>query len=181
MDDKRFELAKRMIARAQTGLYFLDACLEKIHRGGTDVAYSRSIYILLSFNFELLLKARAVLAAKNLMEGDLMSDLRHHNLSELFKILQDKSADDLGIQSVDRTNGRFVEYQVVMNDGCHINIPEFINVRYDFEQDDLRDPDHQESQRIKKEVRRFLDITEKIIAMIPEEYWRKRVLLQDAR
>lgn len=180
-DDKKFELAKRMIARAQTGLHFLDACLERIHRGGTDAAYSRSIYILLSFNFELMLKARAVLAANNLVEGDLMSGLRHHNLLDLFKILRDQNVDDLGIQSVEKVDGKFVEYEVVMNNGNRITIPEFINVRYDFEQDDLRDSDPQESQRIKREVALFLDITKKIITMIPEEYWRKRVLLEGSR
>ncbi|MCC6323177.1 hypothetical protein IT400_00090 [Candidatus Nomurabacteria bacterium] len=51
MEYNKYELTKRAIARASSGLHFLNDCLFN-KKGGTDPAYSRSWYILLSFNFE---------------------------------------------------------------------------------------------------------------------------------
>ena len=44
-------LAKGAIFRANSGFWFLEECLTRIHRGSTDAAFSRSLYILFSYNF----------------------------------------------------------------------------------------------------------------------------------
>ena len=80
--------ATRAIHRASGGFNFLLECLEHIHRGGTDPAYSRPAYLLLSYHSELLLEAYLLLkdehstkAVKELEE--LLRGKHNHDLKEL--------------------------------------------------------------------------------------------------
>jgi len=63
MQTKGIVLAQRVITRASSGLYFIEDILR--NRGdSTDGAYSRSWYVLLSFNFELILNALIALESR---------------------------------------------------------------------------------------------------------------------
>src|SRR3989344_272982 len=95
-------LVNRAITRAKTGLYFIEACLNCIHRGGTDAAFSRSIYILFSFNFELILKSRAILARSSTTKDDLIKNLKHHDLEKISKELSKSDLNDINIKTIQK-------------------------------------------------------------------------------
>ena len=73
---EKYILAERAVFRANSGLYFLEECLALIHKGGTDPAFSRSLYILFSYNFELILKSRILLASELISRKDLIEKIK---------------------------------------------------------------------------------------------------------
>lgn len=162
-------LANRVISRAKSGLYFIDECLQCIHTGETDGAYSRSIYILFSFNFELILKSRIMLARNSTTKEDLIKGLKHHNFELLSKELSSGELSDINIKKIQKTqNTDFVEYEVETTKGEKIIIQDIIDVRYDFTKDSLRDPDPQEAERMKKEINILLEMIKKIVVLMGE-------------
>jgi len=81
-------LAQRAIGRAGSGLFFIEEVLES--RGdSTDIAYSRSWYILLSFNFELILNALIAFESTGTTNEEVIKDIMKvkpsHNFEKLFK------------------------------------------------------------------------------------------------
>src|SRR3989344_47538 len=156
-------LVSRAIGRAETGLYFLRECLTKIHRGGTDAAFSRSIYILLSFNFELILKSRVILNRNITSRKDLLKGIKHHNLEKLSKELSSSLLKDINIKDIQtKKDAGFVEYKIKIVEGEEIIIQDLVDVRYDFIKDNLRNIDVDESTRINNEIDIFLKMVEKI-------------------
>lgn len=161
-------LAFRAVIRASSGLYFLEECLRNSH-GGTDPAYSRSRYILLSYNFELLLKARLILVSKYETREDIVSEIKTHNLTQLFKKFPKGVPSDIGIVNISRRqNNGFGEYVIEMTDKTIIVIQDFIDVRYDFDKDTLRSIDNDEVNRLQQEIKIMHGMVKKIQAMIPE-------------
>ncbi|MDO8676588.1 MAG: hypothetical protein Q7K16_02975 [Candidatus Azambacteria bacterium] len=162
------KLAMGAIFRANSGLQFLNRCLECIHKGGTDIAFSRSLYILLSHNTELILNALFFLINTNLNKKELIEKTKTgHNLKVLSDKLKEKDLNIIGIKKVEvRNNGDLNEYVITMINNDSIVVQDLIETRYDFKYDQLRDLDPNESERMKKETEILLDMTNKIIKML---------------
>ena len=163
-------LAQRAIGRAGSGLYFIEDILHS--RGdSTDVAYSRSGYVLLSFNFELILNALIAFESVGSTNEDVIKDILKvrppHNFEKLSQNISPELLKKVGIVSVKKQdNGGFVEYEVVMHDDSKIYIQDLIDVRYDFKKDALRKTDAHEIPRIKKELQSLkvvVDIVTKLV------------------
>lgn len=156
-------LVKRAINRAASGLYFLEKILDLVHTGGTDAAFSRSVYILLSFNFELILKSRLILARTGGSPDALLKGIKSHDLEMLSKELSESELRDIFISSIrKRQNAGFVEYEIETTEGRKIVVQDLVDVRYDFEKDSLRDSDPNEAARIKEEIEVLLKMVRKI-------------------
>lgn len=161
------ELAKRAIFRAQSGFYFLRNIVLPHIRSGTDAAYSRSAYILLSFNTELVLSALFILGSKKTLEleiiGDLITASKLHNLQNLFgKIPQEFR---FGIQSVVRKNtNEFVRYDIKINNST-ITIEDLTDVRYDFKKNTSRPVNQKEGNDLRHSTILLLELVRNIINM----------------
>jgi len=160
---KKIIFVDRAINRAQTGLIFLTECLEKIVKGPTDPAFSRSIYILFSYNFELILKSLIILNRKTENEKDLFKGINHHDLERLAEELTADSLKKINIKSIEKEkNSAFIEYKIQTINNEDIIVQDFTDVRYDFTKDILRNIDPNESSRIKKEIDILLKMIEEI-------------------
>jgi|SRR3989344_2469457 len=165
-EKKKKAVANRTISRAQSTLYFLEEFLRD-KQGGTDAAYSRSLYILLSYSFELILKSLMVLTSNATSIQALDKELRKplHDFEGIFKKLNKVGLLNVGLKNIVRKQRRsFIEY-IVETDDNKILIQDFTNVRYDFISDDLRDPDANEMNRIKIEIKSLLTVTKKIFSL----------------
>ncbi len=175
------KFANNVISRAEGGLYFLKQCLQLIHRGGTDAAFSRSIYILFSYNFELILKTLLIITKINcdISKKKLEQELRtmSHNFEKYFKKIPINIFKDIGIECIkEQKNKGFIEYKVATSDSNvkTIIFQDFINVRYDFLKDSFRSSNSDESARMKKEIEALLEMVKKIKEKIPNlNYYRK--------
>jgi len=166
MDEKK-TIVNRVISRARSGLYFILECLKHIYRSGTDAAFSRSIYILFSFNFELILKSRVILARDSKTKEDLIKNLKHHDLDKISKELSENDLKDINIKSIDKKcDTGFDEYEIKTVDGRKMIIQDLVDVRYDFIKNTLRNPDPNESNRIKNEIDILFGMIKKIEEMI---------------
>jgi hypothetical protein len=161
MDDKKL-LIERITGRAYGGLVFMRRCLEVIHTKGTDAAFSRQIYILLSYNFELILKSAIILFRKEKNKDDLIKGLNYHDLEKLSKEISVNNLNSVDIKTIKKINNNFISYEIETIRGDKINIQDIIDVRYDFEKDALRDIDPEESEKIKKEIEIMEEIIKKI-------------------
>lgn len=159
------ELAKRAIVRAQSGLYFLqDIVLPHIRRG-TDAAYSRSAYVLLSYNTELILSALFILGCEKTTETEIINDLilasKSHNYQNIFSKITDKFR--FGIQSIIRNEkDGFVRYDIKINNSV-INVEDFIDVRYDFKKNNLRHMNPDEGADLRNSITLLLNLVKSII------------------
>ncbi|MBI2109287.1 MAG: hypothetical protein HYT93_03905 [Parcubacteria group bacterium] len=165
--DKKSILAERAVFRANSGFLFIDACLEHFHRGGTDAAYSRSLYVLFSYNFELMLKSRILLASSLNSREELLEDIKSHDLKLLSKKLSSEALKKIDIMSIEKIKeSGFVKYVVNLIDGRQIILQDFTDVRYDFGKDALRNVDQEESKKMKNDIETLLKITKKIMEMV---------------
>lgn len=164
------KLAQRAILRASSGLYFLEDIIRS--RGDqTDIAYSRFWYILLSFNFELILNSLIAFESKGLNNEEVVKDIISVRPSHDFEKLSNKISKELfakvGFISVKKKSiGGFIEYEVLTKDGGIIYVQDLIDVRYDFKKDDLRKLYSKEIPRIKKEIKHLMSIIDAIKQII---------------
>ena len=157
--DKK-EIVERILSRAETGLYFLTDFLS--NRNAKDGAYFRSILIILSYSFELVLKARVVSITKSINKTELEKELRdlNHDIMKISEKLGDKELNNIGIKSVStRANNNFLGYIIRTNDEKEFFIENFIDVRYDFLKDSLRNLE--EDEKVKEGIRVILDIVQR--------------------
>lgn len=167
--------ATRAIHRASGGFNFLLECLEYIHRGGTDPAYSRPVYILLSFHCELLLEAYLLLLLKDeysrKTEEELMDLLKgryNHSLKELSDKIGKEDLKNLGIKDVKlETKNDLKRYIITLVNSEKIIVEDSVTVRYDFKYDRRRNIDPDESERMKRELSHLLKMTNTIMTMLP--------------
>lgn len=163
--DIKNELAKRAIVRAQSGLYFLQDVVLPHIQSGTDAAYSRSAYILLSFNAELILSALFILDSEKTTESEIIKDLitasKLHNLQNLFSQVSQEFR--FGIQNVVRKdNNGFVRYEITIN-GSTATIEDLTDVRYDFKKNSLRSVNQNEGADLRSATTLLLGLTRNII------------------
>lgn len=160
-------LAERTLTRASSGLYFLEDIVLSQMSGGTDVAYSRSLYILLSINLELILTSLFVLASTKTAREEIIRELisasRQHDFAYLFSKIP--ASYRFGINSVtkDESSG-FTEYHIELNNGYKIRVQDLVDVRYDFKKDDKRENNLNEIDDMKTMTAKLLEIVKNIRA-----------------
>ena len=155
---ERIKIAFRITSRVSTGFDFIENYL--VENPKTDPAYLRSIYILLSFYFELLLKARLVLIIKATTKNDLETALRKvsHDIVEIGKHLGDEELSQIGITEISEKDK---EYQVDTLSGV-ARIKNFADIRYDFIENRIRIVSSTEHLILKKSVEVGYEILKKV-------------------
>ena len=125
----------------------------------TDMAYLRSFYILLSYNFELILKTRIVMV-KNFSDKKAINDeliKLGHDITKIGETLA-TNLEELGIKKITE-NGS--QYKVITTGDKEVYIENFTKIRYDFLDDVMRNVDNQEHARIKEHAEILVSILRK--------------------
>jgi len=169
MQTKGKILAQRAITRASSGLYFIDEII-RFRGDSTDGAFSRSWYVLLSFNFELILNSLIALESKGKSNQEVMKDIMSvrpaHDYEKLFQKISTELLSEVGLISIKKqSKNGFIQYEVFFKDGSEAYIQDLVDVRYDFKKDNLRSPDPNEIPRIKKEsksLRSVISVVKKL-------------------
>ena len=152
-----------MTVRASSALDFIDDFLQG--HNAKDGAYFRSICILLSYSFELLLKSVVVFTSEYNSKDELEKELRNlnHDLIKIAVQLGEDKLQRIGIIGVDRrSTPAFIGYIVNTTSGKQITVENFIDIRYDFTNDSLRDLPEDE------EFRLWVEQTQMIYSKIKE-------------
>jgi mevalonate kinase len=167
--DDKLKLAEGATSRANGGLYFIDEWLRLMENRykGTDIIYSRSLYILFSHSFELILNSLFILASSKQKGSEIIKDIISikppHDLEKLSKKIPNNTLFKIGIRDIKKSQSKgFVEYIVNMIDKEKIVVQDLVDVRYDFKKGNLRQLDLNEADRIKKEVEILHELVKKI-------------------
>ncbi len=159
------KIANRIISRAEGSLYLVSDLLDRYD--ASDAVYNRSFNILLSYSFELVLKA-AVVSSRVFKDKDVLKEVLkslNHDIVKISNELGSNKLRDLGIERISRRcTPDFIGYEVQMTNGGKIVVEDFIDIRYDFTKDHLRplpkDEDFkmwvEEAHKVLKEVKKFL-------------------------
>lgn len=159
----KYELVNNAINRAKSGLDFLEECIECFHTGGTDPAYSRSLYIIFSYSFELILKSKLILGRNETEKEKLLKGINSHDLEKLSRELSSDALGDISVKNIHKKqDADFIKYEVEITDGRKIRIDDLVDVRDDFEKDALRQIDANEANRMREEIRIFREMVSKI-------------------
>ncbi len=147
-NEEKYKFAYRFTGVASTGLSFIEDSLSRIMNDATDLAYLRPFYILLSYNFELILKSRVVMIEKFLDKNAIKDELRNlgHDIKKIGKKLGNTNLKDLGIKEIVENN----QYKVTTIENKEVYVENFTKSRYDFLDDIMRNVDNQEHTRIKE-------------------------------
>lgn len=124
--------------RAQSGFQFLIDILNPnyfLHHEALSAPASRQMYILISYNFELLLDAAVCACSSKKTDSDLDKEVSvNHQLGSLWgKITKNEVRKLMKIKTIKPPLEAdfFEQFEVHLNSGEIIAIPEFRNVRYD--------------------------------------------------
>lgn len=147
-DEEKYKYAYRFTSIASTGLCFIEDSLTRIMNNATDRAYLRSFYILLSYNFELILKSRLVMLENFANKKAIDDGLRElgHDIKKIGERLGDTNLKNLGIKEIAEND----QYKITTTENKDIYIENFTKIRYDFLDDVMRNVDNQEHERIKE-------------------------------
>ncbi len=147
-NQEKHKYAYALTSVASTGLSFIENSLSSIMNEATDMAYLRSFYILLSYNFELVLKSRVVMIKSFSDKKSINNELGKlgHDITKIGKTLA-TNLEELGVKEIIE-NGS--QYKIVTTDNKEIYIENFTKIRYDFLDDVMRNVDNQEHTRIKE-------------------------------
>lgn len=165
----------RAAFRAYGGLKFLRECLRKIHTGGTDAAFSRSIYLLLSYNVELLLSAYLLLqdnhgakTPEELMR--LLTAKGNHNFGHLRDEIGKEKLRELGIKSITLSgSGVTKSATIALLNGEGFVVEDLVEVRYDYKYPEKRPLNLNESAELAQAVEKLISMAEKILTLIPQK------------
>ena len=153
---EKYKYAYKLTSVASTGLSFIEDSLVKMMSDATDLAWLRSFYMLLSYNFELILKSRVVMVGNFPDKNAVNDELRKlgHDIKKISKNLGETNLKDLGIKEIVENN----QYKITTTDNMEIYIENFTKIRYDFLDDVMRNIDSQEHDRIKEYTKTLIDV-----------------------
>lgn len=159
--NKKKSIAFRMTSRASTGLAFIDEFLDTHDK--TDMAYLRTLYMILSHNFELILKSRVVMLSEVLTLTNLDKKLKglSHNFIKISQELGNDELKSLGIKNIILDNKNIL-YTVRMLNCSNLYIEDFNNIRYNFINDKIRTINDDEYEKIKFYVNTINNILVKV-------------------
>lgn len=163
-NEEKGRIIARMIARVQTGLFVIDEysrLQSSRNSGGPDTAWLRSLYIILSFHFELLLKSRLVALGSFKDKDDLDYKLKKvgHNVMAMGAELGDSELRKINIEKISLIGGEYI----IKTINKTIYIKDFNDIRYDFIEGKVRNIKRDENSRIAESVEGTRDILKKII------------------
>lgn len=153
---EKYKYAYKFTSIASTGLTFIEDSLANTMSTATDMAFLRSFYMLLSYNFELILKSRIVMLG-NFSDKNAMNDeLRKlgHDIKNIGDKLGDAGLNELSIKKIDED----AQYKITTTDNKEVFIENFTKIRYDFLDDVMRTVDSKEHERIKEYTRILTDV-----------------------
>jgi len=155
-NQEKHKYAYALTSVASTGLSFIEDSLSRIMSDATDTAYLRSFYILLSYNFELILKSRVVMLNSFSDKNAINDELRKlgHDIIKIKETLA-SNLTELGVKEITE-NGS--QYKIITTDDKEICIENFTKIRYDFLDDVMRNVDNQEHERIKEYTKTLTDV-----------------------
>lgn len=153
---EKYKYAYKLTSIASTGLTFIEDSLANTMSTATDMAFLRSFYMLLSYNFELILKSRIVMSGNFPDKNAMNNELRKlgHDIKKIGDKLGDAGLNELGIKKIDEN----AQYKITTTDNKEVFIENFTKIRYDFLDDVMRTVDNQEHERIKEYTRIFTDV-----------------------
>ena len=115
----------------------------------------------------MILKSCLLLTLPDATRTNLIEQVKTHDLENLSKKIPEATLHSLNINYVKRKeDSGFKEYILSLSDGKQIIVQDLIDVRYDFDKDNLRPIDPDESQRLSSEVDILLGIAKKIASTI---------------
>lgn len=136
------KIAENILARAKSTLYFLEHALTFGGMKANDIVWQRSILIMLSYAFELVLKAKIVLSSKSDNKDSINKELigLGHNIQKILCDLDKRDLiSELDIKSYKViSNDKFKRYEIEFKDGIKIVVEDFVDIRYDYVKSDLR-------------------------------------------
>lgn len=157
---ERYKYAYRLTSVASTGLSFVQSSLSRMMEDTTDMAWLRSFYILLSYNFELILKSRVVMVKKFGNKKEINDELKKlgHDIVKIARCFKKSQLEELEVREITEINN---QYKIVTTDDKEIYIENFIKIRYDFLDDVMRNVDNKEHERISEYTRGLFAILRK--------------------
>ena len=172
------QLLGQIIFRASSGLHFLEDELR--HRSGsTDAAYSRSRYLLMSYNTDLLLNALLLLSYKSDREEAIFTKMfkvgSTHNFEKMFNHVTEEVVKFAVIKSIIRKvrkigSNQFVEYEINTVAGERVVVQDFVEIRYDFKKKhgigEGRPSNANEITEMKLEVKIIIKIIQKLETLL---------------
>ena len=147
-NQKKYKIAYKLTTVASTGLAFIEDSLQGIMGNATDTAFLRSFYILLSYDFELILKSRVVMTESFSKDEDIVERLKKlgHNIIKIKTDLGVTNLNMLGIKEIVESDD---QYKITTTDDKEIQIEDFTKIRYDFLDGKTHTVDNNEHERIK--------------------------------
>ena len=153
---EKYKYAYKLTSVASTGLSFVEDSLASMMNNATDMAFLRSFYMLLSYNFELILKSRVVMMGNFPDKNAVNDELRKlgHDIKRICESLGETNLKDLGIKEIAENN----QYKITTTDNKEIYLENFTKIRYDFLDDVMRNVDSLEHERIKEYAKTLTDV-----------------------
>ena len=140
---KRNQISNNILARAESTLYFLEHAFKYANMRANDIAWQRSVLIMLSYAFELILKAKIVLTSTKENINDINQELKGlgHNIQKILCELDDRDAlPSMKITSYQVSkNGSFRQYEINFDDKKQLVVEDFVDIRYDYIETALRE------------------------------------------
>ena len=131
IEEKR-KIANKMIIRASQSLKFVKDYLSS-RLNDIDEPYLRSLYILLSFSFELILKSRVIMLSAISDRNTLNTELQKlgHDFAKISQKLGSNELNNIDIKtiSLNRSTGNYIITNIKDK---KIDIYNFIDIRYSF-------------------------------------------------
>lgn len=155
-NEEKYKYAFKLTSVTSGGLSFIEDSLVYLMQNGTDSAFLRSFYMLLSYNFELILKSRIVMIENFSDKNAINDELRRlgHDIKKIGERLGEDNLRDLGIKEIIENN----QYKITTTEDKEIYVENFTKIRYDFLDDVMRNVDSQEHERIKEYVKLLTDV-----------------------
>ncbi len=136
------QISNNILARANSTLYFLEHAFKFAGMKANDVAWQRSVLIMLSYAFELILKAEIVTTSTNQDLNDINQELKAfgHNIQKILCELDSRGAlPSMKITSYQvSNNGSFRQYEISFDDQKQLVVEDFVDIRYDYIKTALR-------------------------------------------
>ena len=153
---EKHKYAYKLTSVASSGLCFIEDSLANIMNDTTDRSFLRSFYMLLSYNFELILKSRVVMIGNFVDKDAINEDLRKlgHDIKKIGERLGDANLKDIGVKEITENT----QYKITTTDNKEVFIENFTKIRYDFLDDVMRNVDNQEHERIKEYIKTLTDV-----------------------
>jgi len=139
---KKNQISNNILARANSTLYFLEHAFKFANMKANDIAWQRSVLIMLSYAFELILKAKIVLTSIKEDINDIDQELKGfgHNIQKILCELDSRGVlPSMKITSYQvSNNGSFRQYEIYFDDQKELIVEDFVDIRYDYIKTALR-------------------------------------------